>query len=251
MSELSLYSAQRGGPGEGKHARYFNIYDRYFSEWKGKSPKILEIGLGSGSSLELWRQYFGAEAEIIGIDINGKEGFDGWFRVFIGDQGDREFLKRVVKETGGEFDIVIDDGSHRQDHIIASFETLYPHVTKHGIYLVEDLHTAYWSPPLGGTPTFMDYTKAALDELNACIRCMSLNTNPVEGNPDAVTIVWDASKVSNFARHTMAIHVYDSVVVFEKGRPAILNWQFAQRASLCQAGHRLGTGFDCIICGKK
>jgi hypothetical protein len=39
---------------------------------------------------------------------------------------------------------VLDDGSHVMSHINASFTVLYPGLNRNGVYLVEDLHTAYW-----------------------------------------------------------------------------------------------------------
>src|SRR5262249_38424110 len=60
-------------------------------------------------------------------------------RVFIGDQKDPEFLHSMIAETGGGFDIVIDDGEHSEPAILKSFSVLFPALSDHGIYAVEDI----------------------------------------------------------------------------------------------------------------
>jgi cephalosporin hydroxylase len=80
-----------------------------------------------------------------------------------------QFLQSIVDEFGAP-DIVLDDGSHMMTHVVASFEFLYPRIAKNGIYMVEDLHTAYWDEYEGGLhkpATFIELCKNLIDELNA------------------------------------------------------------------------------------
>lgn len=63
--------------------------------------------------------------------------------VHIGNQADVALLKSL-----GEFDIVIDDGSHRLQDQAASFEALWP--ATRGVYLIEDCHQG--TPYLCGPP---------------------------------------------------------------------------------------------------
>jgi hypothetical protein len=94
------------------------LYDRYFSPFRGRKTRFLEIGVNKGGSLQLWRKYFGDDAIIFGININPDceklNGLAGQVR--IGSQIDRPFLESVIKEMGG-VDIVLDDGSHHMQHI--------------------------------------------------------------------------------------------------------------------------------------
>ena len=53
-----------------KWHHYIPIYDRYFGPWRGKPLRFLEIGVNNGGSLQMWRQFFGPEAMLFGIDIN-------------------------------------------------------------------------------------------------------------------------------------------------------------------------------------
>jgi hypothetical protein len=185
-----------------KWVHYFGIYDRHFSWFRGKSVTFLEIGVSKGGSLQMWQRYFGPLARIIGIDIDPscREHEQPGISVRIGDQGNPDFLQEVVDEFGVP-DIVLDDGSHQMAHINATFDFLYPKLPKNGIYMVEDLHTAYWSEFGGGVD-------APASFINRCKRFIdSLNADHSRGAiaPDTIT------------RQTYGISFYDSVVAFEKG----------------------------------
>ena len=87
----------------------------------------------------------------------------------IGSQIDSKFLASVVEEMGG-IDVVIDDGSHISQHVIKSFEILYPMLNPGGLYFIEDLHTSYW-PNYGGglrrKNSSIEYLKHLVDYLNS------------------------------------------------------------------------------------
>jgi SAM-dependent methyltransferase len=133
-----------------KWHHYIPIYDRYFAPFRNTKVRFLEIGVNKGGSLQMWRRYFGKKATLFGIDINPDcARFDGQAgQVRIGSQADPDFLESVIDEMGG-VDVVLDDGSHRMPHIRASFEIVYPKLAQNGIYMIEDLHTAYY-PKYGG-----------------------------------------------------------------------------------------------------
>jgi len=50
--------------------------------------------------------------------------------------------------SDGAFDIIIDDGSHRVEHQLASFDFLFPTMSDHGIYVVEDTGGCVGDPEL-------------------------------------------------------------------------------------------------------
>lgn len=186
-----------------KWMHYFPIYEKHFAGWRNKNVNFLEIGVSKGGSLQMWQRYFGPLATIVGIDINPecqKHNEEG-INVRIGDQSDKMFLHSLEKEFG-QFDIILDDGSHQMHHIFQTFEYLYPRLSKNGVYAVEDLHTAYWSEFGGGLDkpdSFINLSKQFIDQLNA-------HHSRGKVQPDFIT------------DNTLGISFYDSVIVFERGQ---------------------------------
>jgi hypothetical protein len=186
-----------------KWTHYFPIYERHFRPFVNRTSTFIEIGVSMGGSLQLWKRYLGPFARIVGIDIHPgcKAVEEDQISVRIGDQSDPIFLQQIIEEFGSP-DVVVDDGSHLMEHITASFEFLYPRMDKNGVYLVEDLHTAYWDEYHGGLGrpgSFIERCKTFIDELNA------------EYSRGAVP-------VTDFSRTTLSMHLYDSVAVFERGQ---------------------------------
>jgi hypothetical protein len=150
----------------------------------------------------MWKRFFGPLATIVGIDINPecKAHEEDGIHIRIGDQSDPSFLSKLIEEFG-PFDIVLDDGSHQMEHIKKTFDYLYSKITKNGIYIVEDLHTAYWSEyggSLDNPDSFINLSKNFVDDLNAYHSRGAL----------APSFMTDS---------TFGISFYDSVVVFQRG----------------------------------
>ncbi len=123
-----------GGRQIDKWEHYFPIYEKHFERFRGKAPRVLELGVDHGGSLQLWKRYFGHDADIIGVDINRESMFmESQIQTHCIDQ------TNPVLATFGPFDIVIDDGSHQAEHQVLSFEHLWPRCT--GVYLIEDCHS--------------------------------------------------------------------------------------------------------------
>ena len=186
-----------------KWKHYFPIYDAHFKRYVNRPCLFVEIGCGDGGSLQLWKSLLGPHAHIVGVDIRPecKNFEEDNISIRIGDQADPSFLQSILSEFG-EPDIIIDDGSHIMSHIHSSFNYLYPRISSSGLYLVEDLHTAYWDEFEGGLRrpgSFIETIKGLIDELNA-------DHSRGELSP------------TDFTRTTLSMHLYDSVCVFEKGR---------------------------------
>ena len=157
------------GPIIHKWLHYFAIYDKVLAPYVGSKVKMLEIGVSKGGSLGLWRKFLGREAVIFGVDIDPTcAAHDGEFaNVRIGSQDDPQFLRSVVTEMGG-IDVVLDDGSHVASHQRASFEVLFPLLSEGGLYIIEDMHTAYWPRFEGGLKrqgTAVEFLKDKIDTI--------------------------------------------------------------------------------------
>lgn len=151
----TFFTAREKGPGIHKWIQYFDIYHRYFNKFVGKEVHMLEIGVQSGGSLDLWRHYFGNKLVLYGIGINPytKALFDDppHTNIFIGDQENRTFWAEV-KSKVPRIDIVLDDGGHTAKQQITTFEELHEFVSENGIYMIEDV------APATGPGSLLEYT---------------------------------------------------------------------------------------------
>jgi hypothetical protein len=156
---------------------YTPHYYTHLQHLRDKPFNLLEIGIGGysregqgGASLRMWKAFF-PKANIYGLDLQDKSFVnEPRIRAFQGDQSDPGVLMEIVKEIG-ELQVIIDDGSHRPAHVIASFNVLFPLLADGGVYVVEDTQTSYW-PEWGGkedpddTTTSMGMLKRLADGLN-------------------------------------------------------------------------------------
>ena len=118
---------------------YLEFYEKLLSPLVGKSATILEIGVYKGGSLMLWDDYL-VNAKIYGIDIRSipKELVVSERIKYI--QVDCTNKDELEKEFEGiEFDVIIDDASHKLDHQISAFNILYPKLKVCGTYVIEDV----------------------------------------------------------------------------------------------------------------
>lgn len=188
-----------------KYAHYLDVYERYFAKFIGTSPRVLEIGVCHGGSLQMWSNYFGKGCSIHGLDINPKckEVEKNGVYIYIGDQTDLTFLSKVLDQIGTP-DIIIDDGGHSMKQQQTSFDYLFPKLAEGGIYLCEDLHTSYWRKGYGGgyrrKGTFIEYLKRLIDKMHA------FHSQSFFLSPDYMT------------EHIKSMHFYDSIVVIEKAK---------------------------------
>ena len=127
-----------------KWSNYFEIYEKLFKRFLNKKITFVEIGVGSGGSLFMWKKFFGNKARIIGIELNpdAKKLKKFGFEIFIGDQADPLFWKKFYQKVG-KIDILLDDGGHKNIQQITSFMESYNHIKPNGIIVVEDTHTSY------------------------------------------------------------------------------------------------------------
>lgn len=183
-----------------KWLHYFPIYEKYLAPWRVKSPRFLEIGVCGGGSLDMWREYFGPDATIFGVDVSPDcAGLaDAPTQIRIGSQDDAAFMRGVATEMGG-LDIVLDDGSHVGRHQRASFDILFPLLSEGGLYIIEDVHTSYWREHQGGyrrRGTAIEFGKQIVDDLHGWYHRHAGRTR---------------------ARDQVgAIHFHDSIIVIEK-----------------------------------
>jgi cephalosporin hydroxylase len=200
---LEAWFRANQGRAVNKWPHYFPVYHRHLARYRGGDITVVEFGVQHGGSLQMWRDYFGPGSRVIGVDNDPRcAGItDAGVTVVIGDQEDRGFLARLAADLG-PVDVVIDDGGHSMAQQLATFEVMWPALAEGGTFLTEDVHTSY-RPDYGGgyrrAGTFAEHAKDMIDAINA----------------------WhshdQALAPGYFTRTVAGMHVYDSVVVFDKG----------------------------------
>ena len=150
-----------------KLSTYFNVYDQLLSKYRDKSIVFLEIGILDGGSLFMWRDFFGPQARIIGVDLNpeAKKWEEEGFEIFIGDQSSAEFWENTLN-TIGKLDIVLDDGGHTYEQQIMTTESVIPFINDGGVIIIEDCHTSYMNKFGFKKLSFINYAKYFIDNIN-------------------------------------------------------------------------------------
>ena len=88
-----------------KWDNYFNIYSNILKKFVNKKIIFVEVGVGNGGSLFMWKKFFGNKVRIIGIELNpeAKKLEKHGFEIFIGDQANpnfgKIFINKWVKST--------------------------------------------------------------------------------------------------------------------------------------------------------
>lgn len=136
---------------------YTDVYEAMFSPMRDQPINLLEVGMGvpgenweariahgrntgGGASIKTWYDYF-PHAQIMGADINPAPHLDNdRTTTYVVDQGDPQSLQDFLGKIGDvEFDIIVDDGSHRPDHQQLTLGFLFGKVKPGGLYIIEDL----------------------------------------------------------------------------------------------------------------
>ena len=142
-----------------KHS-YTPIYYEMFKDIRESVKKVVEMGIGyyktmahvaviydkglkryyqKGASLKMWRDFF-PNATIYGADIAPETIFDDErIKTFVCDERKEEDIVGLVKQTGIDIDIFIDDGSHQWQHQAYLAKTILPYLKKKVVYIIEDV----------------------------------------------------------------------------------------------------------------
>jgi demethylmacrocin O-methyltransferase len=196
---------------------YMKLYSIYFGPIRHEKLKIFEIGIDKGFSLKTWKEYF-YNSEITGIDIlDLKHMEEDRVNVVLGDQKDEKILNEVNKSYG-PFDIIIDDGSHHNDDMKASFECLFPLLKPGGLYIIEDLHACYWGKSHGtGEPVFIDVLKKLIDDINS--RGKSGVADIRKDVDDTLYNLKENSNPTWWEKNVEFMHLYRGIVFIKKYPP--------------------------------
>ncbi len=151
----SVYGSDKGVTAH----QYVDLYEQILAPHRREYTRVLEIGIYKGASILMWREFF-PNAEIFGLDIESVEVPGPRITTLQGDQSAPDTIERL--RALGPFDLIVDDGSHKAEHILASFAGLYDSVKPGGWYVIEDMQTAYAEKGYNGGPPGHPDTAASL-----------------------------------------------------------------------------------------
>ena len=181
-----------------KWNNYLEIYDELFKKYINKKITLVEVGIGDGGSLFMWKKFLGKKARIIGIELNpdAKKLEKKGFKIFIGDQSDPKFWKKFYRDVG-KIDILIDDGGHTNLQQITTFMESVNNINNNGIIVIEDTHTSYLNFKGFKNPSkysFINFSSKVIENIH--------RRNP--------TI---KKSLNYLSKKIQSIHYYDSIVV--------------------------------------
>jgi len=197
IANLAIFKSYQQSPYLSlKHSAYFQVYEELLSQYRGKSITFVEVGVLNGGSLFMWRNFFGPQARIIGIDFNplAKRWEQDGFEIHIGSQSSPNFWKTFFSQVG-PVDVLLDDGGHTNEQQIVTTHEAIPFIKDGGLLLVEDVHAIYFKD--FGNPSkysFINYAKQFVDVVNSRF-------------PGVQPVPQDL-----FKKAVYSVHFYDSIV---------------------------------------
>ena len=141
-SNFSIDSYETGGTDKNTcHSYIENFYEKEFDSYREREVDLLEIGIETGGSLKLWKEYFVNSKSIVGVDISDEK-VDQRYRniedvtMYFDDAYDQK-----VSEKFEQFDIIIDDGPHTLETQLRCIELYLPKLKQHGLFIIEDVQS--------------------------------------------------------------------------------------------------------------
>ena len=164
---------------------YYIAYSRYLTPLRHQPIKFLEVGLGCnmhlgpGMSLSLWQSFFTHQSFELWMAEYNKECAQKWAHkvktpILVGDQADFKILQKWQRISGGNFDVIIEDGGHSHLQMLNSFSYLFVHALKPGgVYFMEDI---ICSRQLG--MGYQDGPDAPIDKVTEWVDSLVMSEDP-------------------------------------------------------------------------
>ena len=168
LAEIGL----KHGTDKGTNHSYLDYYESVLRLWRAAPIALLELGVQTGASLEMWAEYF-PNAEIHGVDIDLgpvslRAAENPRIRLY---QGDVTHIEQIRRYSQGrispdqppifydpaaapvatcfceeQFDVIIDDASHVLEYQILTLHYFWRYLKPGGFYFVEDIQGAQRCP---------------------------------------------------------------------------------------------------------
>lgn len=125
---------------EHEHRYITNHYEKIFSPMRKTAERVCEIGVGQVDSMRMFRDYF-TRAVIVGCDLEEKSINEDRICIVKMDQSSDSDLDSFCSSQD-DFDIILDDGSHKMRDQQVTFSKLFRKLKPGGVFIIEDLHTS-------------------------------------------------------------------------------------------------------------
>jgi trans-aconitate methyltransferase len=131
-----------------RHHYLSRCYDTFFAKYQNRSINVLEIGVASGGSLILWKDYF-PNAQIFGVDVGNDDRFNNCLNNVkdipnITVRKSDAYTQELVDQLPN-LDIIIDDGPHTLDSHYKLFDLYMPKLNPGGMLIIEDIEMIEWT----------------------------------------------------------------------------------------------------------
>lgn len=156
MTELERLFEEYGTD-KSRHG-YAPVYEALLMLRRLDRMNLVEVGIGTmipdayctmkgyvpshyrpGGSLRAWRDWL-VNAHVFGVDFAPDTQFsEARIATVQGDSRDPNICNLLDDAGARIFDVVVDDGSHKDDDQLRTLLTLWPHLAADGIYFIEDI----------------------------------------------------------------------------------------------------------------
>ena len=143
MDDLTKLAIKNRTDKWGKH-KYTPVYFDLFKDKRDKVKKVLEIGSAENAGVKMFRDFFpkamiyGAEVDLDRVERSQEEK-ERRIKVYQCDQTNGEDILALLNTIGYDLDLIIDDGSHKPEDQVFTFNFIFPKLVDGAIYVIEDV----------------------------------------------------------------------------------------------------------------
>ena len=205
-----------------KWVHHLVIFEDYLTKLKPKNSltkfSLVNISESIDSSI-LFHNYLSQwnleEFQIIHVHENPKDVSELkklGIKTMQGSAEDESFLRKVAS-AAGSFDVLVDDTHYtNKQRTIVKF--LYPRMADNGVLFVEDTYLGLRKEYVTSKPSFLEYVQTLYRELD------DWHNNAMQDKqyqlPDQRRDIAEYRQLTQFAKNTKCIHLYNGLVVLER-----------------------------------
>lgn len=195
-------------------------YERLLRDFRDRDVRLLEIGVQNGGSLQIWSKFFASGRCFVGCDIDPRCGqlvfSDRRISVLVNDAG-APITRTQAMRLCGQFDLIIDDGSHQSSDIIRAFLSFFPVLACDGLFVVEDMSCSFWQEFEGGLDRDTSSLAFFKEVANVINREHWQVEDSIESRFERFTRAYGLDFDADFLGTIQSVEILNSMVVIRKG----------------------------------